>query len=103
MRLQKDADFKVFVTLKLTTNMLSDFHIDKEHKALKERISDLYKQGLTMQAIADTLNKQGLKSQTGLKFYGELIGALISKYRRRAGAKFRQIEVRSRVVDRGNR
>ena len=37
-----------------------------------------------MKSIAETLNWEGYKSHTGKPFYSELVGALISKYRRKA-------------------
>jgi nucleoside diphosphate kinase len=72
----------------LTTNTLSDFYIDPEHQTLIDRISTLSKQGLTMKSIAETLNREGYKSHTGKPFYSELVGALISKYRRKVRERF---------------
>ena len=77
----------------LTTNTLSDFYIDPEHQTLIDRISTLSKQGLTMKSIAETLNGEGYKSHTGKPFYSELVGALISKYRRKAKERFLKQEV----------
>ena len=82
------------MTVTVTTNTLSDFYIDPEHGALIERISTLSEQGLTMKSIADTLNGEGYKSHTGKPFYSELVGALVSKYRKKARERF----VRSVVV-----
>jgi len=72
------------VTVTVTTNTLSDFYIDPEHGALIERISSLSKLGMTMKSIADSLNEEGYKSHKGKPFYSELVGALISKYRKKA-------------------
>ncbi len=41
-----------------------------------------------MQAIADTLNKQGVLSVTGKPFYAGLIGAFLSKTRRRDSGRY---------------
>ena len=41
-----------------------------------------------MKSIAETLNREGYKSHTGKPFYSELLGALISKYRRKARERF---------------
>jgi hypothetical protein len=86
--LQKRADFRVSATITVTTNTLSDFYIDPEHQVLIERIFCLSKLGLTMKSIADTLNSEGYKSHTGKSFYSELVGALVSKYRRKARERF---------------
>ncbi len=72
------------MTVTVTTNTLSDFYIDPKHGALIERVFSLSKLGLTMKSIADTLNGEGYKSHTGKPFYSELVGALISKYRKKA-------------------
>lgn len=76
------------MTVTVTTNTLSDFYIDPEHGALIERIFSLSKLGLTMKSIAETLNGEGYKSHTGKPFYSELVGALISKYRKNANGRF---------------
>jgi Recombinase len=76
------------VTVTVTTNTLSYFYIDQEHQALIDRIFSLSKLGLTMKSIAETLNGEGYKSHTGKPFYSELVGALVSKYRRKARERF---------------
>lgn len=86
--LQKRADFRVSVTVTVTTNTLSYFYIDPEHQALIDRIFSLSKLGLTMKSIAKTLNSEGYKSHKGKPFYSELVGALVSKYRRKARERF---------------
>ena len=86
--LQKRADFRVAVTLTITTNTLSDWFVEPEHATLISTISDLASQGLTMKAIADSLNAQGFKSHSGRAFYSELVGALISKYRKKAKSRY---------------
>jgi hypothetical protein len=55
---------------------------------LNAKIVALAGQGLTMQAIADTLNKQGVLSVTGKPFYAGLIGAFLSKTRRRDSGRY---------------
>ena len=91
--LQNRADFRVSVTVTVTTNTLSYFYIDPEHQALIDRIFSLSKLGLTMKSIAETLNSEGYKSHTGKPFYSELVGALVSKYRLKARERFVQKEV----------
>ena len=86
--LQKRADFRVAVTLTITTNTLSDWYVEPEHATLISTISSLASQGLTMKAIADSLNAQGFKSHSGRAFYSELVGALISKYRKKAKSRY---------------
>jgi hypothetical protein len=76
------------VTLTITTNTLSDWYVEPEHATLISTISDLASQGLTMKAIADSLNAQGFKSHSGRAFYSELVGALISKYRKKAKSRY---------------
>ena len=88
INLQKRADFRVAVTLTITTNTLSDWYIEPEHATLISTISSLASQGLTMKAIAETLNAQGFKSHSGRAFYSELVGALISKYRKKAKSRY---------------
>ena len=76
------------MTVTVTTNTLSDFYIAPEHEALIERISTLSEQGLTMKSIAEVLNEQGFLSHSGKAFYPELVGALISKYRKKAKSRY---------------
>ena len=86
--LQKRADFRVAVTLTITTNTLSDWYVEPEHATLISTISSLASQGLTMKAISDSLNAQGFKSHSGRAFYSALVGALISKYRKKAKSRY---------------
>ena len=76
------------MTLTIKTNTLSDWYVEPEHAALISTISDLASQGLTMKVIADSLNAQGFKSHSGRAFYSELVGALISKYRKKAKSRY---------------
>lgn len=76
------------MTLTITTNTLSDWYVEPEHATLISTISSLASQGLTMKAIADSLNAQGFKSHLGRAFYSELVGALISKYRKKAKSRY---------------
>ncbi len=41
-----------------------------------------------MKAIAEALNEQGFLSHSGRVFYPELVGALISKYRKKAKSRY---------------
>ena len=76
------------MTLTITTNTLSDWYVEPEHSTLISTISSLASQGLTMKAIADSLNAQGFKSHSGRAFYSELVGALISKYRKKVKSRY---------------
>ena len=89
------------MTVTVTTNTLSDFYIDPEHRNLIERIFSLSKLGSSMNSIAKTLNGEGYRSHTGKPFYSELVGALISKYRKRALARFFWKQVTLRNEDGG--
>ncbi len=72
--LQKRADFTIYATVTVTTNTLSDFYIAPQHQDLIERIFSLSKLGMTMKAIAETLNEEGCTSHTGKPFNSELVG-----------------------------
>jgi Recombinase len=76
------------VTLTITTNTLSDWYVEPQHATLISTISSLASEGLTMKAIAETLNAQGFKSHSGRAFYSELVGALISKYRKKEKSRY---------------
>jgi len=41
-----------------------------------------------MKAIAETLNDQGFQSHSGRSFYSELVGALLSKYRKKEKSRY---------------
>lgn len=85
--LQGTAETCIEVRLTVTTNTISEWWVDPKHAALNSRIAGLAEQGLTMQAIAETLNSEGLRSGTGKPFYAELVGALLSKARRKSWAR----------------
>lgn len=89
------------MTATVTTNPLSDFYIDPEHGALIERIPILSEQGLTMKSIAENLNGEGDTSHTVKPFYSELVGALVSKYRKKAKGRFVRKEVTFRNEEGG--
>jgi hypothetical protein len=76
------------VTVTVTTNTISDWFVEPEHAALITTISSLAGKGLTMKAIAEALNEQGFLSHSGKVFYPELVGALISKYRKKAKSRY---------------
>ena len=86
--LQKRADFRVAVTLTITTNTLSDWYVEPEHATLISTISSLASQGLTMKVISEALNEQGFLSHSGKAFYPDLVGALVSKYRKKAKSRY---------------
>lgn len=69
--------------LTVTTNTISEWRVQPEHSALNAKIVAFAEQGLPMQAVADTLNAEGVLSVTGKPFYAELVGALLSKARRK--------------------
>ena len=86
--LQKRADFRVLATITITTNTVSDWFVEPSHAALISTISSFASQGMTMKAIAEALNEQGYVSHSGKAFYPELVGALISKYRKKASSRY---------------
>jgi hypothetical protein len=88
LSLQKRADFRISVTVTVTTNTISDWFVEPEHAALITMISSLASQGLPMKEIAETLNKRGILSHSGKAFYPELVGALISKYRKKVKSRY---------------
>ena len=77
------AEACIEVRLAVTTNTISEWWVDPVHAALNTRIAGLAEQGLPMQVISDTLNREGVLSVTGKPFYAELVGALLSKFRRK--------------------
>ena len=76
------------MTLTITTNTLSDWYVEHQHATLISTISSLASKGLSMKAIAETLNDQGFKSHSGRTFYSELVGALVSKYRKKEKSRY---------------
>ncbi len=89
------------MTITVTTNTISDWFVEPEHAALITTISRLAGQGLTMKAIAEALNEQGYLSHSGKAFYPELVGALISKYRRKEKSRYLHKSVHFRNEDGG--
>jgi hypothetical protein len=89
------------VTVKVTTNAISDWFVEPDHSTLIKAISTLAEQGLAMKAIAETLNEQGFVSHTGKAFYPELVGALISKYRKKAKSRYVHKSVNMKNEDGG--
>ena len=81
--LQREAEDCIVVGLTVTTNTVSVWNVDPKHDALNTRIAGLAAQGLTMQWIAEALNEEGVRSVTGKTFHAALIGALLSKFRRK--------------------
>lgn len=76
------------MTVTVTTNTLGDWFVEPEHAALIDTISTLAEQGCSQKEVAEKLNQQGFVSHTGKAFYAKLVGALISKYRRKAQLRF---------------
>ncbi len=76
------------MTVTVTTNTISDWFVKPDHAALIATITSLADQGLPMKVIAETLNKQGFLSHSGKAFYSELVGALISKYRKKVKSRY---------------
>lgn len=98
--LQGRADHWICASLTVTTNTLSPRVVDPVHAALNARIAGLAEQGLTMRAIADNLNADGIRSATGKRFYAKLVGALLSKERQKSGERMVQTlcKIELRVV-----
>lgn len=73
--------------------------MDEDHRSLIDRIKGLATSGLTNAQVAQELTRQGVKSRTGRVFYAELVGALMSKYKRAEASKFTNLAVKITVVD----
>jgi len=58
-------------------------HIPDQNKERHEIIQSLYWHRFTLQEIADYLNKLGYQTPKGKTYYGQLIGAILSKLKRR--------------------
>ena len=66
----------------VTTNTLAVVQLDPAHSRLINRIRTLADSGLTNEQVAHELNREGVRSHSGRDFYAQLVGALVSKYRR---------------------
>lgn len=94
LTLRKYAHRVIKVQVVLTTNTLCEVWMDEGHRSLIDRIKELDDSGLTNAQVAAELNRQGVKSRRGRDFYAELVGALVSKYKRTAASKFVDIKVK---------
>lgn len=86
--LQGTTEDCIEIRLTVTTNTISEWWVDPVHAALNSRIVAMAEQGLTMQAIAEALSGEGLRSVTGKPLYAELVGALLSKARRKNRGRY---------------
>ena len=86
--LRKRARRFIKVQVVVTTNTLCEIWMDEDHRSLIDRIKGLARSGLTYAQVAQELTRQGVKSRTGRDFYAELVGALMSKYKRAEAKKF---------------
>jgi hypothetical protein len=86
--LRKRARRVIKVQVVVTTNTLCEIWMDEDHRSLIDRIKGLANSGLTNAQVAQELTRQGVKSRTGRVFYAELVGALMSKYKRAEASKF---------------
>jgi len=86
--LRKRARRFIRVQVVVTTNTLCEIWMDEDHRSLIDRIKVLANSGLTNAQVALELTRQGVKSRTGRDFYAELVGALMSKYKRSEASKF---------------
>jgi len=80
--LRKNARRSLCFEVEITTNTLAVVQLDPAHAGLINRIRTLGESGLTNAQVAQELNREGIKSHSGRDFYAQLIGALVSKYRR---------------------
>ena len=80
--LRKDARRFLCFQVAATTNTLAVVQLDPAHAGLIDRIRTLAESGLTNAQVAHELNREGVKSHSGRDFYAQLVGALVSKYRR---------------------
>jgi len=91
-RLRKNAEKSLKVSINISTNTLGYWHVEPTHADLIDSVKRLAGAGLTNKQVAAQLNALGIKSHTGRDFYAQLVGALVSKYRRREDAKFTKTE-----------
>ena len=80
--LRKNARRSLCFEVEITTNTLAVVQLEPAHAGLINRIRTLAESGLTNAQVAHELNRQGVKSHSGRDFYAQLVGALVSKYRR---------------------
>ena len=80
--LRKHARRSLCFEVEITTNTLAVVQLEPAHAELINRIRTLAESGLTNAQVAHELNRQGVKSHSGRDFYAQLVGALVSKYRR---------------------
>ena len=80
--LRKHARRSLCFEVEITTNTLAVVQLEPAHAGLINRIRTLAESGLTNAQVAHELNRQGVKSHSGRDFYAQLVGALVSKYRR---------------------
>jgi hypothetical protein len=80
--LRKHARRSLCFEVEITTNTLAVVQLEPAHVELINRIRTLAESGLTNAQVAHELNRQGVKSHSGRDFYAQLVGALVSKYRR---------------------
>ena len=80
--LRKYARRSLCFEVEITTNTLAVVQLDSAHAGLINRIQTLADSGLTNAEVAYELNGQGIRSHSGRNFYAQLVGALVSKYRR---------------------
>lgn len=91
--LRKRARRFIKVQVVVTTNTLCEVWMGEDHRSLINRIKGLASSGLTNAQVAQELTRQGVKSRTGRDFYAELVGALMSKYKRAEAKKFLDIKL----------
>ena len=80
--LRKHARRSLCFEVEITTNTLAVVQLEPAHAGVINRIRTLAEGGLTNAQVAHELNRQGVKSHSGRDFYAQLVGALVSKYRR---------------------
>ena len=85
--LRKYAQRSLCFEVEITTNTLAVVQLDPAHAGLINRIRTLADSGLTNAQVALELNREGVKSHSGRDFYAQLVGALVSKYRRSERSK----------------
>jgi hypothetical protein len=99
-RLRKNAEKSLKVSINISTNTLGYWHVEPKHADLIDSVKRLAGEGLTNLQVAEQLNALGVKSHTGRDFYPQLIGALLSKYRRKEAA--RSVKMEYSVVVKNN-
>lgn len=85
------------VQVRIETKALSLVYLDPAHQALIDRILKLQDGGLNCRQIAANLNKEGMTSWTGKRFYAELVFGILRKARLKADRRVLIVSLMSQL------